>query len=783
MAIRLRSEHISVVGAAAGAAIGTILGGQTWTGARIGFALGSVAGDLFFQERRREIEVPDEKNAILSPSTQITSNIPIPLGFGAFFSAGNILDFAIERTYSYDNWEPDEIVDQRTYFIATGVSINPATIRMGLIGGLSFLNNPLVEQEFFPEGGKSRYPDRAQSVFSFRCMEYSDRLDDSPGSFDTDWVRIFGPPGWREVGDSSMVYISLSADVTDEEFAEAFEVTVYRRIGGKETTQRLTLDDWSITDHYFHLWSEENVEVGDYRITYEITEELRGKTSGLYIYIQDNDVVTLNNWAFQCNWFALKFSDDDFGPEDSTFYLEFDQGNSNPITGLETYMTNLEFGIKIADRKIDQTSFDALRATCDSEGREFNGLYTSQISARDIIEQFLWTAKALMVFSGEKFYLIEDVFNQPSKTFQESNTIEDSTQFSLGSVESSVSRLQISFEDSERNHVVRSVLLDDEELIDKIGIQNSSQNLIGVNTEAQALDIGAYLFRRMRQPGTLVLKASINDLDLEPGTFIEVIRPALQTGEILQVMEIQEEPNEEIQISGIRYFLDDERITWTTEDDFRSGTLSDVEITREEDGEVKCTSVAAPPPEDWLSLREHRTTVGPLAVTFEISGGCLKISTNGRLGEGIVFFVAKTSYLDGKKLAFKYKQDYIPGTIHSRVRVYDGSYDRSSDDDFPDVDPFTLKGAGVVQDVHNRHGQFDWDAQSILLDLSSSELEDVTAMVWVDVDIIEKSRLWIEYIQIRDPDDESVLVEFNTSSVTMEVSGTYKDYGYTGSGP
>ena len=156
-----------------------------------------------------------------------------------------------------------------------------------------------------------------------------------------------------------------------------------------------------------------------------------------------------------------------------------------------------------------------------------------------------------------------------------------------------ISRLKVDFEDSEHDYVVRSVLLDDLTLIDKIGIKETSQFLTGVNTETQAADIGAYLFRNLRQPSTAIWRASINDADIEPGDIVEVIRPAVQYGQVFRAVGISEQENNEIQISGVAFFPEDERLMLTTEDDFRAGILNNVEISRVEDGEVLCASVVA----------------------------------------------------------------------------------------------------------------------------------------------------------------------------------------------
>lgn len=583
---------------ALGLGVGMMFGAPT-----IGMAIGTGIANLFFQDKRKQITPPKEKNVLLSPQSLVSSNTVIPLGFGTFQSVGNIFDFKTQRTYHYAQAVGDDPIsddDDSQYFIAIGIALNPTSISKASIGDLPFLDNIVVSQELFKDGGRSRYPDSAQSKYRATLINMA-----VPGNWDTGWVQVFSS--------TSYIYLQVTYGVKNVDDAiNNIDVYISKKISGEVTVTHLEYADWNQGTAQQIRYYEDVVE-GEYKISISTEFYYQDNVFNFYIYIIDNGIPTtpnyglfytdlgplnLTNWNFQCNYLAMKFDNDNFAPENSDFEFLCNQGQTNPITILKSYLTNNEWGLGIPDDKIDTATFDALEATCTTEGRTFNGLFTSQTSPSDIITQFLITAKALMVYSEGKFKLIEDKFSEPTKTFEESNTIVDSFQYTQKDVNAMVSRLKVDFEDSENDYKVRSILLDDLSMIDKIGIKDTSQFLMGVNTETQAADIGAYLFRNLRQPNTATWKVSINDADVEPGDMVEVIRPAMQYGSVFRVVDIQEESNDEIQMSGIAYFPDDEIITITTEDDFRVGSFVECAISRMEDGEV--LSVAGYPLPEFI---------------------------------------------------------------------------------------------------------------------------------------------------------------------------------------
>ena len=542
----------------AGVGVGYFLGSPS-----VGFMLGGVLDALIWKPLKRRIEIPDQKNSLLSPETLVSSNVPLAMGFGSFFSAGNILDYAIERTYEYSTgWDPAERTNTRVYNIAIGISVNPAEIVDGTMGELSFIDNTVVTYEPYPEGGHSILPGENSSDYVAHFIQG----DDWPGSWDTEWVHCFCQRGYADY------YVSAFGPVvTVEKIMKNLEVFVHIKIDGEETIKKLESSDWIAhgADHFRYYVTITDSQ--DIRITWEneTDDHPFNLSVGIFDGLAGGQVD--DSWVFQCNWFAIQFNDDYFDPENSDFALVCNTGEDNAITNLQNYMTDINWGLRIPSDKLNTPSFATMVALAESEGYTFNGLFTSQSDPSDVISTFLRTSKALMVYSQNEFKIIADVFTTPTKTFQESNTIADSFQFTRKDTDSVISRLKVDFEDSEHGYAVRSVLLDSPVLFERIGIKDTSQFLTGVNTEAQALDIGDYLFRNLRLPNTVTFATSINDADVEPGDLFVLGRPNIQYGGVFRVAEIQEESNTEIQITGVSHFLEDEIITLSTEDDLEMG--------------------------------------------------------------------------------------------------------------------------------------------------------------------------------------------------------------------
>lgn len=195
------------------------------------------------------------------------------------------------------------------------------------------------------------------------------------------------------------------------------------------------------------------------------------------------------------------------------------------------------------------------------------------------------------------------------------------------------------------------------------------------------------------------------------------------------------------------------------------------------------------PPNDWLQLREHRDAhcgSCDLTVSFEYDTTHLYVDSdlNQSKGWGHVFIVVQRAYLNGKKVQVDWRSPTGSNYKTTRMRILDGSYARATASDFPDGSDMPSKGNGVLTTPFDHTGNFSQVTETTgVLDLTGGSEGDVTVFLsqgmsaaydtWLD--------LYIYSFKILDSDD-SELIEFVLDPVTMEVTGTYGDYGYTGSG-
>jgi hypothetical protein len=189
-----------------------------------------------------------------------------------------------------------------------------------------------------------------------------------------------------------------------------------------------------------------------------------------------------------------------------------------------------------------------------------------------------------------------------------------------------------------------------------------------------------------------------------------------------------------------------------------------------------------------LELREQKWLPGyPVSVTFTKSAASvLRVedwSSNG-LGHGYVFYVFDRAWLHGKKVAIRWMSEMSgPGGSLHYVRVYDGEYDRENDADWPDPGAApTLKGNGLLQTVFSHASPFAWTEEEAVIDTSGGSEDKVTLMVvMADGHASTKYRIDVDWLKILEDSTELCVEDFD-GAVTMERTGTDKDYGYIGSG-
>lgn len=190
-----------------------------------------------------------------------------------------------------------------------------------------------------------------------------------------------------------------------------------------------------------------------------------------------------------------------------------------------------------------------------------------------------------------------------------------------------------------------------------------------------------------------------------------------------------------------------------------------------------------------FSLREHKlyAALNPVITFSKPSGSVVKVdSTLLSYGRGYAFITVPRAWLDGKYLRFLWKGSATDGhAVEFKVLIYDGSYDRSSDTDFPSGSEILSKGNGLLQTVVDPPSTFDWTTADVLIDVSGGSETNCTIFfqltdAWGDWAVYME----IDWFEINSASGGSgnLYDEQFTDSVTMEVTGTYGDYGYISTG-
>ena len=144
------------------------------------------------------------------------------------------------------------------------------------------------------------------------------------------------------------------------------------------------------------------------------------------------------------------------------------------------------------------------------------------------------------------------------------------------------------------------------------------------------------------------------------------------------------------------------------------------------------------------------------------------------------------NYLNGKYVRFRWEgyQSYSPSTRHW-VLIYDGSYDRSNDTDFPNGSGIPTKGQGLLQTLASKDATFAAETVDTLIDVSAGTEEYCTIFFRLS-DAWSGQNLWqqIEWFEINEAAGgaQNLWLEEFDDSVNMEKTGSTGDYGYISTG-
>jgi hypothetical protein len=197
-----------------------------------------------------------------------------------------------------------------------------------------------------------------------------------------------------------------------------------------------------------------------------------------------------------------------------------------------------------------------------------------------------------------------------------------------------------------------------------------------------------------------------------------------------------------------------------------------------------------------FSLKEQDTTgAGAVHAAFSTVAGALSMGPGpNALGQVWAFVNVNRAWLHGKTIKWSWAASLGfeggiggIGTLQYAF-IWDGSYDRTDDDDFPAPSLFwnpLIKGEGVLQTLASIGAQFgalNWVDEEVVADTSAGTEEFCCIMFRCQDGLGENSySLSIDDFQILD-EGEIVVDEPFTAEVVMEVTGTDADYGYISTG-
>lgn len=190
-----------------------------------------------------------------------------------------------------------------------------------------------------------------------------------------------------------------------------------------------------------------------------------------------------------------------------------------------------------------------------------------------------------------------------------------------------------------------------------------------------------------------------------------------------------------------------------------------------------------------FSLREHKcfSAYNPDTIFSKPTDTILRMgSTVSAIGRGYIFIVVSRTLLNGKYVRLHWAGQVVSGTKNfAQVLIMDGSYDRSSDTDFPSGSDMLTKGNGLLQTLRSK-ADVNWDETiDVLVDVSGGTEENCTIFIILN-DHWDKSSQWVQtdWFEVNEGAGGSgtLFDEQFTDEVHMEVTGTYGDYGYISEG-
>ena len=192
-----------------------------------------------------------------------------------------------------------------------------------------------------------------------------------------------------------------------------------------------------------------------------------------------------------------------------------------------------------------------------------------------------------------------------------------------------------------------------------------------------------------------------------------------------------------------------------------------------------------------FQLREHKWDPywSPNISFTTISSSYLQIysDSGASVGSGWCFRVVNREWLNSKYVRWRWNASVPASAQVVYVQIFDGSYDRTNNTDFPSGAWIAIKGKGMLQTLYgfDGPGSFTWETRDIQVNVASGNQSDCTIFFLLyDGDNPTECYLNIDWFEINGASNggNPLYDEQFSSSVVMEQTGTTGDYGYISTG-
>ena len=224
--------------------------------------------------------------------------------------------------------------------------------------------------------------------------------------------------------------------------------------------------------------------------------------------------------------------------------------SDDPARCILDYLTNDRYGKGIAFSDIDLTSFSTASSHFSSEGYKCRGNVDTNATLYDNLIDLFTCCASYLVFGNKYRIVTEKVDNSVALTIDDSNTIGD-IDYQLGDRTQLLNRIKIKFMDETTEYRDNIKVLESSTLKSNDNDNTLEQELFFpyTKTQTQATDLARIVLNQSRQSHTMVLKCTIEAINLQVGDVVQVTNSTFGiTNKKFRVREITLLPENEIEL-------------------------------------------------------------------------------------------------------------------------------------------------------------------------------------------------------------------------------------------